>query len=51
MFATNPFGLVSGVLPPLALQVYIVLVIAAVIVGTLFDVAHLPPVVGRRRHG
>ena len=40
MFATNPFSLVSDVLPPLAMQVYIVLMVLAVVIGTLFDVAH-----------
>jgi hypothetical protein len=40
MFATNPFSLVSDVLPPLAMQVYIVLMVLAVVVGTLFDVVH-----------
>jgi hypothetical protein len=40
MFATNPFSLVSDVLPPLAMQVYIVLMVLAVVIGTLFDVVH-----------
>ena len=40
MFATNPFGLTSEVLPPLVLQVYIVLMVLAVVFGTLFDVVH-----------
>ena len=40
MFATNPFGLVSDVLPAPAMQVYVVLMVFAVVVGTLFDVVH-----------
>jgi len=40
MFATNPFSLVSDVLPPLVMQVYIVLMILAVVAGTVFDTVH-----------
>jgi hypothetical protein len=40
MFANNPFAALSGFLPPLFMQVYIVLMLLAVIVGTLFDVHH-----------
>jgi hypothetical protein len=37
---TNPFTALSGFLPPLFMQVYIVLMVLAVILGTLFDVHH-----------
>ena len=40
MFANNPFGQLSEFLSPFALQVYIVLMILAVIAGTLLDVYH-----------
>ena len=40
MFANNPFGQLSEFLSPFALQVYIVLMILAVAMGTLFDVSH-----------
>lgn len=40
MFTDNPFAALSGFLPPLFMQVYIVLMVLAVIVGTLFDVHH-----------
>jgi hypothetical protein len=39
MFSTNPFAMVDF-LPASALQIYIVVMIAAVIVGTLFDIVH-----------
>jgi hypothetical protein len=40
MFALNPFAALNGVLPPSAMQTYVVLVILAVIAGTLFDIVH-----------
>ena len=40
MFTDNPFAVLSGFLPPLFMQVYIVLMVLAVIVGTLLDVHH-----------
>ena len=40
MFHNNPFSLIAEFTPPLLLQVYVVLMIFAVIVGTLFDVWH-----------
>lgn len=40
MFTNNPFAALSDVLPPLVMQVYVVLMTLAVIVGTLFDVVH-----------
>ena len=40
MFTSNPFAALHGFLPPLFMQVYLVLMILAVIAGTLFDVVH-----------
>lgn len=40
MFTTNPFAAVADFWPPLAMQVYIVLMVLAVVLGTLFDVSH-----------
>jgi hypothetical protein len=39
MFTNNPFAALSG-LPPLVMQVYVVLMALAVVVGTLLDVSH-----------
>ncbi len=40
MFTSNPFATVTDFLSPLAMQVYIVLMILAVVIGTLLDVSH-----------
>ena len=40
MFTNNPFAALTDFLPPLVMQVYIVLMTLAVVVGTLFDVYH-----------
>ena len=40
MFTSNPFADLAVFLPPLAMQVYIVLMILAVASGTLFDMLH-----------
>lgn len=40
MFATNPFAAVAGVLPANAMQVFVTLMALAVVLGTLFDMAH-----------
>jgi hypothetical protein len=40
MFTNNPFAALTDFLPPLGMQVYIVLMILAVVIGTLFDVYH-----------
>jgi hypothetical protein len=40
MFAQNPFAALNSVLPSSAMQTYVVLMVLAVIVGTLLDVAH-----------
>ena len=40
MFTSNPFAAVTDFLPAAAMQIYIVLMVLAVIVGTLFDVHH-----------
>ena len=40
MFAQNPFAALNGVLPPNAMQIYVVLMVLAVIAGTLLDVVH-----------
>lgn len=40
MFTGNPFAPLTGVLPPLFMQVYIVVMVAAVALGTLLDTYH-----------
>jgi len=40
MFTNNPFAALTDFLPPLVMQVYIVLMTLAVVGGTLFDVVH-----------
>ncbi len=40
MFAQNPFAALNSALPPSAMQIFIVLMVLAVIVGTLLDMAH-----------
>jgi len=40
MFTNNPFAALTDFLPPLVMQVYVVLMTLAVVVGTLFDVVH-----------
>jgi hypothetical protein len=40
MFAQNPFAALNGTLPPSAMQIYVVLMVLAVIVGTLLDMVH-----------
>ena len=40
MFTQNPFAALNGVLPPSAMQTYVVLMVLAVAIGTLLDMAH-----------
>lgn len=40
MFTSNPFAELTAFLPPAFMQVYIVLMLIAVVVGVLLDVAH-----------
>jgi hypothetical protein len=40
MFTNNPFAALTDFLPPTFMRVYVVVMILAVIVGTLFDVVH-----------
>jgi len=40
MFTSNPFAELTAFLPPLAMQVYVVLMILAVAIGTLIDMLH-----------
>jgi hypothetical protein len=40
MFNSNPFTLLTEFLPPLVMQVYVVLMIFAVAIGTAFDLYH-----------
>jgi len=40
MFTNNPFADLTVFLPPIAMQVYIILMILAVIIGTLADMMH-----------
>jgi hypothetical protein len=40
MFDNNPFAALSGVLPAGAMKTYLVLMVLAVIAGTLYDMAH-----------
>ncbi len=40
MFVSNPFALLSPVVPPIVMQAYLVAMIAAVVLGTLADLRH-----------
>jgi hypothetical protein len=40
MFTHNPFAALTNFFPPLVMHIYLVLMILAVVVGTLFDVYH-----------
>lgn len=40
MFSINPFAALSNVLPANAMQTYVVLMVLAVFVGTLYDIIH-----------
>jgi len=40
MFASNPFALLSEQLPPIVMQIYVVLMALAVALGTLIDLHH-----------
>jgi len=40
MLTSNPFAALEDFWPPLVMQVYIVLMMVAVVLGTLFDVHH-----------
>ena len=40
VFTHNPFAAVTDFFSPLAMQIYIVLMVLAVVIGTLFDVYH-----------
>jgi hypothetical protein len=40
VFTSNPFAELAVFLPPVVMQAYVVLMIAAVVLGTLFDVWH-----------
>ena len=40
MFSSNPFTLLSQSIPPFVMQIYAILMILAVALGTLFDLYH-----------
>jgi hypothetical protein len=40
MFTNNPFSEIADFVPPLVMQAYVVLMILAVLIGTLFDASH-----------
>lgn len=40
MFVSNPFTLLSQSIPPVIMQIYVILMIIAVALGTLFDLYH-----------
>ena len=40
MITTNPFSEVSGLIPPLAMQFYVIVMLLMVIGGTILDVIH-----------
>jgi hypothetical protein len=40
MFTINPFAALGGLLPPSAMQTYIIVMILLVVAGTLFDITH-----------
>jgi len=40
MFTTNPFSILAETVPPIALQSFVIVMIALVIIGTLVDIIH-----------
>ena len=40
MFATNPFSILAGTVPSVVMQVFVVLMILLIAVGTLLDIIH-----------
>ncbi|HEX2649604.1 MAG TPA: hypothetical protein VHN19_06660 [Burkholderiales bacterium] len=40
MFAINPFAAISASIPPAAMQGFVLVMVALVVVGTLFDIIH-----------
>ena len=40
MFAINPFAAISASVPPAAMQWFVLIMVALVVVGTLFDIIH-----------
>src|SRR5262245_38045191 len=40
MFTQNPFAAIADLVPPAAMQAYVVLMALAVCAGTLFDIVH-----------
>ena len=40
MFETNPFAVLSAVISPEVMQIYVILMVAAVILGTILDMLH-----------
>jgi len=40
MFTRNPFAALGSMMPPSAMQTYVVLMVVAVVLGTLFDIMH-----------
>ncbi len=40
MFTSNPFAELTAFLPPIAMQIYIVVMIVAVVIGTILDMLH-----------
>ena len=40
MFTTNPFAVLSSTVPSIALQAFVLLMLALVVVGTLMDIIH-----------
>ena len=40
MFTTNPFSILAETVPPIALQSFVIAMVALVIIGTLVDIIH-----------
>ena len=40
MFTTNPFSILAETVPPVALQSFVIVMVALVIIGTLVDIIH-----------
>ena len=40
MFTTNPFAVLSSTVPSIALQAFVLLMLALVVIGTLMDIIH-----------
>ena len=47
MFTTNPFAVLSSTVPSIALQAFVLVMLALVVIGTLMDIIHKKNEIGR----